>query len=326
MEKITKLISALALVAGTAACGSNNSSQSPPLVTSVPTSYLCEVVGNTPPSDAAEPIPKKYPAPAISQAPRNHLRNAYDGKNLTVHFLTNSWALYDNDKHDIRAYLKSLPDGTNFVLEGYADFRGSIEDNLTLSENRADGVSDFLRMNGISRTSNTAYGEKGAQPKGTNIRRLGTDRRVRIIPGETVISRGLAQLPADSYLLDQSSSMSGSKWHEVQNYRFPRNSKIYTFTSESRTCGTNIIDESPMGNTPLYVSLAELIGKTEKSRKITALTDGMNNMGGSPQEIIRVANDRGIQVSFIGLDLPREAELELAEIATKTNGKVYLSK
>ena len=61
-------------------------------------SYLCEVTGNTAPAPTPEARPgRAYPKPLLAPAPRNHLRNAYDEKNLMVYFLTNSWTLYDND-------------------------------------------------------------------------------------------------------------------------------------------------------------------------------------------------------------------------------------
>ncbi|HLC77101.1 MAG TPA: hypothetical protein VJH04_02760 [archaeon] len=324
MSKMKNLIAALGMASTAVALDQNTIAQN----SYGQGSYLCEVTGNTAPAPTPEARPgRAYPKPLLAPAPRNHLRNAYDEKNLMVYFLTNSWTLYDNDKRDVRAYLKSLPANTDFILEGYADFRGSIEDNLQLGENRAHGVAQFTRMNGFrDKISETIMGEKGAQPEGTPIRLLGKDRRVSIIPNESVISRGLSQLPGDSYLLDQSSSMSGDKWREVQSYKFPRGSKQYTFTSTARRCGTNIKNEYPTGQTPLYVSLVDLIGRTEKSKKITVLTDGMNNMGGSPYDVIKVANEKGIHISFIGLYLPRVAEIELAEIATKTGGKVNLAR
>ncbi len=299
------------------------------------TNYLCEVKAEKAHSGGMNyrkeelSFPKKI---LIEKAPKKHRINSYGKGILEIYFTTNSWALHHNDIEDINSYSKIAKKVDGFLLEGYADFRGPSEWNIELSRRRAEGISARLRRNLGNRDFQiAAYGDKFSQPEGTPVKELSIDRRVTILPNQTVISRGLNQFISDYYLIDQSGSMDEriggsrkSKWDEVIAFKFPSGSKVYTFTSDNRRCNTNLNDEKPKGSTPLFSSLESLIEIVERNKKITVLTDGINNVPGSPDRIIGLANQKGITIHFVGLDLPPQYKIELVRIAGATGGKVLL--
>lgn len=71
----------------------------------------------------------------------------------------------------------------NIVVEGHTDSRGSRDTNMTLSQNRADAVMNFLVSNGVLKESITAVGRGPDVPVADNGTREGRqqNRRVEII-------------------------------------------------------------------------------------------------------------------------------------------------
>lgn len=68
-------------------------------------------------------------------------------------------------------------------LEGHADERGTREYNLALGERRAEGIQNYLIVNGASRNQIeiVSYGEERPADRGTNERAYQQNRRVEIV-------------------------------------------------------------------------------------------------------------------------------------------------
>jgi len=72
--------------------------------------------------------------------------------------------------------------GKRIRLEGHADERGTREYNLALGERRANGIRDFLIVNGASRSQieTVSYGEERPARRGTTEEDYQANRRVEI--------------------------------------------------------------------------------------------------------------------------------------------------
>jgi len=68
-------------------------------------------------------------------------------------------------------------------LEGHADERGTREYNLALGERRANGILNFLIVNGAARSQieTVSYGEERPADRGTNDQAYQRNRRVEIV-------------------------------------------------------------------------------------------------------------------------------------------------
>lgn len=68
-------------------------------------------------------------------------------------------------------------------LEGHADERGTREYNLALGERRANGIRDFLIVNGASRSQieTVSYGEERPARNGTTEADYQANRRVELV-------------------------------------------------------------------------------------------------------------------------------------------------
>ena len=79
-------------------------------------------------------------------------------------------------------YLKETP-SARYRLEGHADERGTREYNLALGERRAEGIQNYLIVNGASRSQIeiVSYGEEQPADRGSNDRAYQQNRRVQIV-------------------------------------------------------------------------------------------------------------------------------------------------
>ena len=107
-----------------------------------------------------------------------------DGVPDRVFFATNESILTTASRETLRAqaaWLRKNP-GINVVLEGHADERGTREYNLALGQRRAETVSDYLVLNGISKNRITvkSYGEERPAVSGQNEISYSKNRRVEI--------------------------------------------------------------------------------------------------------------------------------------------------
>jgi len=73
--------------------------------------------------------------------------------------------------------------GKRIRLEGHADERGTREYNLALGERRANGVMNFLIVNGAARNQieTVSYGEERPADRGTTEAAYQRNRRVEIV-------------------------------------------------------------------------------------------------------------------------------------------------
>lgn len=102
--------------------------------------------------------------------------------NEGVHFSTNRSDIsresaYTLDK--LAEIFKEYPD-SNILVEGHTDSDGSAEYNMTLSEKRAQSVTNYLVSKGISskRFTTTWYGE--TQPRESNDTAIGKSKNRRV--------------------------------------------------------------------------------------------------------------------------------------------------
>jgi outer membrane protein OmpA-like peptidoglycan-associated protein len=88
--------------------------------------------------------------------------------------------------------------GLNLQVEGYTDSIGSSEFNQKLSEQRADGVRDFLAQQGLDPHSMTSLGYGPQFPVATNDTAAGRklNRRVELVVSGEVIGVKIGTPPA----------------------------------------------------------------------------------------------------------------------------------
>jgi outer membrane protein OmpA-like peptidoglycan-associated protein len=97
-------------------------------------------------------------------------------------FAVNSHDLNENSKENIRQLAQTLKkyEDTNILIEGHTDSTGEEAYNQTLSERRANSVSNYLKSNGVtgSRITTVGYGEN--QPIASNETEAGRSQNRRV--------------------------------------------------------------------------------------------------------------------------------------------------
>ena len=258
------------------------------------------------------------------------LKNAQDARsNLIVYFRTNSWTLGENDKKDVTRFIQTVP-AYSWILEGYADARGSIEDNRELGNKRAQGIADiYLKGKKVQIVS---YGETKAHCAETDAECMKEDRRVRIIPyvvttqvstvKAKTIDEGIKQLGrTDAYLVDLSSSMR-EELSFIQHYDY-QGPQVYGFNSCSPIFNVSSDSAQVCGTTPLWDSLTSVVNKLDNGTSLTIISDGGNNKGSeSPNAAIKAAKDKGILINVIATGTYNShAKKDLEQVAAQTGGK-----
>jgi outer membrane protein OmpA-like peptidoglycan-associated protein len=266
----------------------------------------------------------------IKKIQGHYVNEVIDG-NLQVFYTTNSQMMFWNDLEDTKNFVGSLKPGTPIVIEGYADHRGSIHDNLELSKKRAEGVLSTLptRFRNKHTFEIAAYGESKATEQGHSGRELYKDRKVRLAPGKSSVSRGLDHLNADHYLLDCSGSMnytlgSGkSRWSAVQDHTFSEDSQVYVF-NHCAGPDTPITQISARGGTPLYAGMESLIKHAKVGQTIGVLSDGVDSeTSHNLTTLIDSAKDKEIKIGVLGVGLKGLYKNTMQKIAEDTGGKFY---
>ena len=101
-----------------------------------------------------------------------------------VFFATNKSSLTTASRATLRKQATFLRKNKklNVTIEGHADERGTREYNLALGQRRAETVSDYLALNGISKSRITvkSYGEERPAVSGQNKKSYSKNRRVEI--------------------------------------------------------------------------------------------------------------------------------------------------
>lgn len=114
------------------------------------------------------------------------------GEGINVTFDETSGVFFDTEKYNINAQsaealnrlaniFKEYPD-SNILIEGHTDSTGSDAYNLTLSKNRAQAVTDYLRTKGVAsgRMDTKWYGETQPKYDNSTVEGRAKNRRVEL--------------------------------------------------------------------------------------------------------------------------------------------------
>ncbi|MFA6888534.1 MAG: OmpA family protein [Candidatus Woesearchaeota archaeon] len=251
---------------------------------------------------------------------------------LKVYFRTNSDTLLTNDKTDLTTYIKAVP-ADEWIVEGYADARGSPDANQKLGIKRAEGIRDMYLAG--KKVTITSHGESKATCAESDKPCMEGERYARIIPVHitaqvpttkaAVIDAGMTQIgQTDSYLVDLTSSMQ-EELSYIQGHDY-KGAAVYGFNSCNRMFDVSTKPIQVCGNTPLWDSLESVTKKLDKRSSLTLISDGGNNLGStSPTAAIHAAKARGITVNVIGVgSYTVQAKNELGLVAKETGGQIYM--
>ena len=104
--------------------------------------------------------------------------------NATIYFEFDKSNLTSKSIQTLKSTVNALNDNSSIqiTLAGHADERGTREYNLALGQRRAETVSDYLVLNGISKNRITvkSYGEERPAVSGQNEISYSKNRRVEI--------------------------------------------------------------------------------------------------------------------------------------------------
>ena len=104
--------------------------------------------------------------------------------NATIYFEFDKSNLTSKSIQTLKSTVNALNDNSSIqiTLAGHADERGTREYNLALGQRRAETVSDYLLLNGISKSRITvkSYGEERPAVSGQDEKSYSKNRRVEI--------------------------------------------------------------------------------------------------------------------------------------------------
>jgi peptidoglycan-associated lipoprotein len=104
--------------------------------------------------------------------------------NATIYFEFDKSNLTSKSIQTLKSTVNALNENSSIqiTLAGHADERGTREYNLALGQRRAETVSDYLVLNGISKSRITvkSYGEERPAVSGQNEKSYSKNRRVEI--------------------------------------------------------------------------------------------------------------------------------------------------
>ena len=104
--------------------------------------------------------------------------------NATIYFEFDKSNLTSKSIQTLKSTVNALNDNSSIqiTLAGHADERGTREYNLALGQRRAETVSDYLVLNGISKNRITvkSYGEERPEVLGQDEKSYSKNRRVEI--------------------------------------------------------------------------------------------------------------------------------------------------
>ncbi len=104
--------------------------------------------------------------------------------NATIYFEFDKSNLTSKSIQTLKSTVNALNDNSSIriTLAGHADERGTREYNLALGQRRAETVSDYLLLNGISKSRITvkSYGEERPAVSGQDEKSYSRNRRVEI--------------------------------------------------------------------------------------------------------------------------------------------------
>jgi len=141
------------------------------------------------PTRSAQPAPRRAvaarPAPArrqVAAAPRVRPGGGID---MLVTFRVNSAEMTPQARAEARAFAQAMaaPQMANmrFAIEGHTDSTGKRDRNLTLSQARADAVTDYLVSQGVDRSRLTPKGYGPDRPVQGMAASAPANRRVEFV-------------------------------------------------------------------------------------------------------------------------------------------------
>ena len=124
----------------------------------------------------------------VEATPINNENIRYDSMaifaNATIYFEFDKSNLTSKSIQTLKSTVNALNENSSIqiTLAGHADERGTREYNLALGQRRAETVSDYLVLNGISKNRITvkSYGEERPAVSGQNEKSYSKNRRVEI--------------------------------------------------------------------------------------------------------------------------------------------------
>ena len=124
----------------------------------------------------------------VEATPINNENIRYDSMavfaNATIYFEFDKSNLTSKSIQTLKSTVNALNENSSIqiTLAGHADERGTREYNLALGQRRAETVSDYLVLNGISKSRITvkSYGEERPAVSGQNEKSYSKNRRVEI--------------------------------------------------------------------------------------------------------------------------------------------------
>lgn len=136
--------------------------------------------------DATTRRTQELEAEARARAAAAEARIAAAALNTTVFYFDFDVSEFRAADRDVLTYhARDLAANSNkrIRLEGHADERGTREYNLALGERRAEGILNYLIVNGAARSQIevVSYGEERPADRGTNDRAYQQNRRVEIV-------------------------------------------------------------------------------------------------------------------------------------------------
>ena len=175
ITQLTKMAILILSLAGLAACSSTGEEAMEP-----------EVVETESGVDATTRRAQELEAEARARAAAAEERMMRNALSTTVFYFDFDVAEFRQADRDVLTYhAKDLAANPNkrIRLEGHADERGTREYNLALGERRANGVLNFLIVNGAARSQNegVSYGEERPAQRGSNDSAYQQNRRVEIV-------------------------------------------------------------------------------------------------------------------------------------------------
>ena len=124
----------------------------------------------------------------VEATPINNENIRYDSMavfaNATIYFEFDKSNLTSKSIQTLKSTVNALNENSSIqiTLAGHADERGTREYNLALGQRRAETVSDYLVLNGISKSRITvkSYGEERPAVSGQDEKSYSKNRRVEI--------------------------------------------------------------------------------------------------------------------------------------------------
>lgn len=138
-----------------------------------------------PASETSTSTASTSPAPSASALSQEEIR-AQNALRQTVFYFDFDVAEFKaDDRNTLTFHARDLAANPNkrIRLEGHADERGTREYNLALGERRANGILNYLVVNGASRSQIevVSYGEERPAQTGQSEQAYSRNRRVEVV-------------------------------------------------------------------------------------------------------------------------------------------------